>query len=1019
MSHRQAATFHRSLFLFASLLINAFAQAENPLPQVARLKSSPVLHNLVPNRVPHPPQTDAEKTIAQIYLLPGFRTEVIAAEPDLHQPIAFAFDDRGRLWVVEANSYPAKRPEGKGLDKILIFEDRDGDGIFETKKVFIEGLNLVSAIEVGYGGVWIGAAPQLLFIPDRNHDDVPDGPPEVLLDGFGYQDTHECMNSFMWGPDGWLYGNQGVFNLAHIGKPGAADKDRTELRAGVWRYHPVRHEFEVFAHGGSNPWGLDYDEHGQIFMTHCRSYYGRGMTTHVIQGGHYWNQSNANYARFIIANPPADFPQFRNYLLASARTDHGAGGAGKPGTDAIYGGHSHVGTMIYQGDNWPDEYRGHLFTHNLGGHQINHMINTPLGSGFDTTDVGQDLAFCTDPKYVAVDLQYGPDGAVYIIDWYDQQHCHNPNTERWDRSNGRIYRMEWSATYKPVKIDLATQTDEQLVDLLTHKNQWYVRHAQGLLSERAASGKTIDEPARKKIQALATNDADGTHRLQGLWTAHAIGLLTEDLATKTLADSDPYVRAWTIQLTLDQKNAPPAIQQRMIALAKSDPSPIVRRYLASAIGRLPQATAWPIAQALSQHAEDRDDRNIPLLLWDGIAPMMNEHLDDAFTLGATTPISQLADYIHWYTATMDGPALDRSIAALKEDDAPLLRRRLAGLWLAMQGRANLPMPSAWKSLAPKLYANSDQHIVRQAEQLAAVFGDDSIFPRLRQTLADAKANPDDRKHAFAVLSRALDKASLETFISLLDEDAFRTSAIKLLARFDSPEIAQALISRFEKLNSADRAAALAALTSRVPYATALLDAVAAKQINRDQLTAFHIRQLTALNDAEVNKRVVANWGTLQKSPAEKLAKIDKLQKTFDQAPLWAYDSGAGQQHFVKLCASCHRIGNEGARLGPELTGAGKNGIRYLLENIIDPDAVIGADYQATIIRTKGGDVLSGLLASQSNSAIVLRTTAGDTTIALSDIESKETSKKSLMPEGLLETLSDREQIELLKFLSSH
>jgi len=1001
------------------ILLTPLAFAENPLPSPDRLKTSPVLQHLKPNPLSHAPTTPAEKTVAQIYLPQGFRTDLIASEPDLHQPIAFAFDDRGRLWVAEANSYPAKRADGKGLDRILIFEDTNGDGTFKTKKVFIEGLNLVSAIEVGYGGVWIGAAPQLLFIPDKNHDDIPDGPPEILLDGFGYQDTHECMNSFMWGPDGWLYGNQGVFNLAHIGKPGAPDKDRTELRAGVWRYHPIRHQFEVFAHGGSNPWGLDYDEHGQIFMTHCRSYWGKGMTTHVIQGGHYWNQSNANHAPFIIANPPADFPSFRNYLLASARIDHGAGGAGKQGTDAIYGGHSHVGTMIYQGDNWPEEFRGHLFTHNLGGHQINHMINTPLGSGFDTTDEGHDMSFCTDPKYVAVDLQYGPDGAVYIIDWYDQQHCHNPNTERWDRSNGRIYRMEWTATYKPVKVDLTTKSDEELVDLLSHKNQWFARHAQALLNERAATGKPIAQAAKEKIIATATTDANPQNRLRSLWTAYAINALSEDLATKTLADTDPWLRAWTIQLILDKNNPSPALLAQFATLAKTDPSPVVRRYLASAIQRLPNETAWPIIEALSQHAEDREDRNLPLLLWDSLAPLIPANLDKAFAIAASTPIPELADYIYWYAAALEGDALSRSIAALNQTDPQTLRRQLAGLWLAMEPRANLPMPAAWKTIAPKLYAHPDARIQRQSEQLAAVFGDDTMFPRLRQTLADNTAKPDARKHAFAVLSRALDKTSLDTFVKLLDDDTFRTPSIKLLSRFDSPTIADALLSHFEKLNPADRAAALAALTSRATYATALLNAIAANKIKRDQLTAFHIRQLTALKNPNIDQRVSATWGQLHKTPAEKLAKIDKLQKAFDEAPLWAYDAGAGQQHFTKLCATCHRIGNEGAMLGPQLTGAGKNGIRYLLENIIDPDAVIGQDFQATIIRTKSGDVLNGLLASESNSAVTLKTTTGETTIPQSDIASKETSKKSLMPEGLLETLTDREQLELLKFLTSH
>ncbi len=1010
----------RTLLLAAFLFILApFTFAEDPLPSAQRLQSSPVLRHLKPNPMPAAPQTPAEKTIAQIHLPEGFRTEVIASEPDLHQPIAFAFDDRGRIWVVEANSYPTKRADGKGLDRILIFEDRDGDGTFETHKVFIEGLNLVSAIEVGYGGVWVGAAPQLLFIPDRDHDDKPDGPPEVLLDGFGYQDTHECMNSFMWGPDGWLYGNQGVFNLAHIGKPGAAEKDRTELRAGVWRYHPARHEFEVFAHGGSNPWGLDYDEHGQIFMTHCRSYWGGGMTTHVIQGGHYWNQSNANHAPFIIGNPPAEFPSFRNYLLASARVDHGAGGAGKRGTDAIYGGHSHVGTMIYLGDNWPDEYRGHLFTHNLGGHQINHMINKPLGSGFDTVDEGHDMAFCTDPKYVAVDLQYGPDGAVYMIDWYDQQHCHNPNSERWDRSNGRIYRMEWSATYVPRKVDLAGESDEELTNFLLSKNQWYARHALNQLAQRAAAGKEIEQFARNHIVMTALTDSRPQMRLLGLWAAHAIGVLTEEMAIKTLADKDPYVRAWTVQLSLDKKAASPALLSQFAKLAETDPSPIVRRYLASAIQRVSSSAAWPIIKALAQHGEDRDDRNLPLLLWDGLAQHMPKNLDRAFAIAASSPISQLADYVYWYAATLQGDGLNRSIVGLNTDDAQTLRRRLAGLWLAIESRANVAMPAGWKELAPKLYANTDARIVRQAEQLAAVFGDDTMFPRLRQTLADKEAKPDDRKHAFAVLTRALDRESLDTFLHLLDEPAFRAPAIKLLARFDSSKVAVALLSHFDQLNALERSAALAALNSRASYAIALLDAVSAGKIKRDQLTAFHIRQLTALKDDEVDKRVAATWGKLQQTPAEKLAKIAKLQKTFDEAPLWAYDSGAGKQHFLKLCASCHRIDNDGALLGPQLTGAGKNGIRYLLENIIDPDAVIGADFQATIIRTKSGDVQTGLLAKESDSAATLRTATGEVIIPTADIQSKETSKKSLMPEGLLETLSDREQIELLKFLTSH
>ena len=999
-------------------LLMTAAVAENPLPEVERLKSSPVLQHLEPNPMPSAPRTPAEQTLAQMYLPAGFRAELVAAEPDVQQPVAFAFDDRGRLWVAEAYSYPTRRPEGQGLDRIVIFEDRDGDGRFETRKVFAAGLNLVSALEVGYGGVWVGAAPQLLFIPDRNHDDVPDGPPEVLLDGFGYQDTHECLNSFLWGPDGWLYGNQGVFNYALIGKPGAPDTERVELRAGVWRYHPVRRQFEVFAHGGSNQWGLDYDERGRILMTHCRSYWGRGPTTHVIQGGHYWNQANANHAPFIIADAPEDFPGYRNFLLASARYDHGAGGAGKPGSDLIYGGHAHVGTMIYLGDNWPDEFRGRLFTHNLHGHQINQQVNKPLGSGINTIHAGQDIFFCSDPKYVAIDLQYGPDGAVYVIDWYDQQHCHNPNTELWDRGNGRIYRIEFAAIYQPRKVDLGSLDDAKLAELHRHKNEWYVRTARRLLQERSTA-RAIDVGAAQALRDMARRDPDPFHRLRAIWTLHAIEAFSDDSALQALSDRDESVRGWAVQLLTDRKTVPAALLDEFVRLAGADPSPVVRLYLASAIQRVPDRTAWKLIEALAQHGEDRDDRNLPLLAWDGLAQRMAKDLERGFTVAERSAIPQLTDWIYWYAATFGGDSLNHVVAQLDRLQGEPLRRRLTGIELAMNAGVHVTMPAAWTNVAGRLYGAEDKRVRRQAERLAAVFGDASMFSRLREALGTAGANVDSRKHAFAVLSRAQDRESLPVFLRLLDDAAFRLQAINLLARFDAPEIPEALFSRFERFPPAERAVAINTLTSRSSFALGLLDAVAAGRIPRDQLTALHIRQLAQLKDGEVDRRVAAAWGTIHQSPVEKRTRIARLETVFEEAPLWAYNGAAGREHFQKLCSPCHRLGNDGNRIGPELTGAGKNGVRYFLENIIDPDAVIGADFQMTTVETRKGDTISGLVTGETPAALMIRTVTDQVVIAKADILHRSKIDKSLMPEGLIESLSDREQLELLKFLTSN
>ncbi len=300
----------------------------------------------------------------------GFKVTLGAGEPDVMQPIAMAIDDRGRLWIAEAYTYPIRAPEGKGKDRILIFEDADGDGRLEKRKVFMENLNLVSGLEVGFGGVWIGAAPYLLFVPDRNGDDVPDGEPEVLLDGWGYHDTHETLNAFIWGPDGWLYGCHGVFTYSLVGKPGTPKEDRTLLNAAIWRYHPTRHEFEVFAHGTSNPWGVDFNDYGQAFATACVIPH----LYHIIQGGRYQRQAGLHFN-------PHTYDDIKTIALHRhwiGSTPH----SGNDKSDAAGGGHAHAGAMIYLGGSWPAKYRDQIFMNNIHGQRLNEDLLLPKGSGY-------------------------------------------------------------------------------------------------------------------------------------------------------------------------------------------------------------------------------------------------------------------------------------------------------------------------------------------------------------------------------------------------------------------------------------------------------------------------------------------------------------------------------------------------------------------------------------------------------------------------------------------------------------
>jgi len=991
---------------------------EPPVPvetaSVWRSTFNPLLQHLVPNSVSGDRSLPGSDTLGQMYVPAGFSVDMVSAEPNVHQPIAFTFDAKGRLWVAEGHSYPQKRRDGEGLDRLLIFSDEDGDGSFESRKVFIEGLNLVSGLEVGYGGVWVGAAPQLFFIPDRNGDDRPDSEPQVLLDGFGLADTHETLNSFQWGPDGWLYGNQGVFNTSAIGKPLAAASERLTLSAGVWRYHPTRHEFEVFAHGGSNQWGLDFDQYGQLFMTHCRSYWGQGLTTHVMQGGHYWNQVNGGYAPFISSQSLPGLPLMKNYLLASARYGHGEGGAGKAGSREVFGGHSHVGTMIYRGDNWPAEYRNHLFTLNLHGHQLNHQVNLREAGGYNTVHAGSDVLFCSDQQFIGVDLQVGPDGAVYISDWYDPRHCHNPNTEVWDRGNGRIYRMKYDANYQPVKVDYLSATDNQLVTALQHPNDWHARMAQRVLSERAARG-TMSTDVRPQLITLATTDADASLRLRAVWALHTIGALDEKLTLRLLHDDSEYLRGWAIQLACEEEVSP-SLAASVVQQAQSDQSLFVRRYLASAIERLPDDAAWQLAEKLAAQPENATDRDLPLLLWQKLAPLVESNLPRGLQLADATPIVQLQDYVLWYAAKTSADGREQLAQRLGSADSQHKARWLHLFAHALSGMRGLTAPVAWTSIASGLYDSNNAELRAAAETLGAAFDDTELFDRMRSDLADGKPTADAKRHALAILANDGSPANYPLFLKLMDVPELAAATLPLLRRYDSPDVAASVIERLPQWDDDTSAAAMELLSSRPAWAMHLLDAIRGGSIDKECLTAYYARQMANLGDHLLNQRLASEWGNIGQSSGQLHDEITKTTNAYKTAPLWAYESGAGTEHFKRLCAACHQPNQADERLAPKLAGTGSKGIDYIVENVIDPNAVIGRDYQARMVLTADGQAITGLVQSESNSAITLKTATSSLTISKGDINEVRISENSFMPTGLLETLNERERIELFKYL---
>ena len=592
----------------------------------------------------------AEAAAKAMKLPPGFRAIVAAAEPDVMQPIAFTLDHRGRMWVAEAYSYPHRQPDDKARDRILILEDTNGDHKFDKRKVFIEGLNLVSGLEVGFGGVWVGAAPYLMFIPDRNADDKPDDKPQILLDGWGYQDTHETMNSFIWGPDGWLYGCHGVFTHSKVGKPGTPDAERIPFNAGVWRYHPTRHIFEAFAQGTSNPWGVDFNAHGQCLIEACVIPH----FFHMIQGGRYQRQGGQHF------NPHTydDIKTIADHLhYAGNIRDHAHWGKtpGVPSaTAAAGGGHAHAGLMIYLGDSWPAKYRGAAFMNNIHGARINMDTLKPLGSGYVASH-GADFVQFNDRWSQIINLRYDQDGSVYLIDWYDKNQCHRNDPDTHDRSNGRVYKIVYK-NEKRTKVDLAKLTPTALAKLQAHPNEWQARHARRALQERFAKQSRSKDFAKADaiLKTQLAKGATSALRLRALWTLHAISGLYEADLIALLKDRDAILRGWAIQLLCENEKPSAAARGEFARMAREDKSPIVRKYLASGMTRTPIAQRTKVLAGLLSHAEDITDPNLPHLYWYATEPIIAANKIAGIQLLAKTKIPKVRQFITRRMATSVG-----------------------------------------------------------------------------------------------------------------------------------------------------------------------------------------------------------------------------------------------------------------------------------------------------------------------------------------------------------------------------
>jgi putative membrane-bound dehydrogenase-like protein len=920
------------------------------------------------------PPTPAADAVRMMQLPPGFKATLFAAEPDVRNPIAMCWDQRGRLWIAENLTYSdqAERFDMKLRDRILIFEDEDNDGHFDTRTVFADDLPRLTSIERGFGGVYALCPPHLLFIPTQ--DDKPSGPPEILLDGFNTEDglRHCLANGLKWGPEGWLYGRIGITSTSWIGVPGSSRESRQLTAGGIWRYHPTRKICEPYCHGTTNPWGMDWNEDGEMFFVNTVI----GHLWHGIQGAHFKRMMGEDPYPYVydLIDQHAD----HYHWDTGKKWNESHGGTGL--TDTLGGGHAHVGLTIYQGCNFPPEYRGKAFTTNLHGRRINIDRLDRQGSGY----VGKhepDFMKTTDPWFRAVEISYGPDGGLYVLDWSDTGECHE--NDGVHRNSGRIYKITYGDPARAPEADLTQLSDEALVQLQLHDNEWLVRMARWELRERQSNGRLT--PAGMKATGELKRLASGSPKQQNFdWALAWLGIFPdENINTSSIE-----------------------------AVTRAESSAPLRLKWASRLQQLPTQAKINCARGLLSHAGDATDHNLPLMIWYGIRDLPPDELVKIFPDCQIPLVRQLIARRICEDIDVNPAPLNTLLSRNPGEFAPDI---LFGMTTALKGWRTARKPDAWDRFVES--ASENNACADPLRNLGVLFGSGRALDEVRAIVLSKDSPAENRSAALLTLiaSKPPDLRSLCE--SLIEVDGLSATAIQGLATFDDPTLAEKIVGRYPTLALAERPQAIAALASRPSFARVLLSHVNGIIPRRD-ISSLTARQIRGFNDPALTNQLTETWGATRESSAAKTQLIESLKTKLTPEFIHTGDPSQGRVLFSALCASCHKLYGEGGVIGPDLTGSGRHEIQYLIENLADPNAVVAADYALTVVTLKDGRVLSGTLGARTARTLAIRMISGETTVDLDEIANEQRLPVSIMPEGLPNSLNDAQLAHLISYLMS-
>lgn len=963
---------------------------------------------------------------------PNMRVETVLHEPTLTQPLYVEFDAKGRLWAVQYIQYPTpaglkvltwdnhlrsifdvipppppyQTPEEQkfvGRDRITIHEDTDGDGIFDHHHTFLDGLNIVTATCQGEGGVWVMNPPYLLFYADADGDDLPDGAPEVHLSGFGLEDTHSVANSLKWGPDGWLYGATGSTVTARVKVHAHPERPPlTFFGQNIWRYHPDSHRFELFAEGGWNTFGVDFDAKGRLFS----GTNGSMQAVYFVQG--------AFYQKGFGKHGPHTNPHAFDYF-------HGI---------PIEGKHERLVQqwLPYTGGVYPG-LEGALIGVNCLANRVPVIVLEPDGSSFRSREQAAAIE-SNDVWFRPVHVALGPDGLLYISDFYDARITHVDPRDNWDREHGRVYRLQ-SQTAKPHPThDLTVLPTPKLLEYLDHPNQWQRWTARRLLKERQDPSALA--PLRERLRGR------GQGALEALWTLHVLGALDEPTALAALRHEDPHLNLWTVRLLGDRETPLSAsILTEFTRLAQSEDPRIISQ-MASTLQRLPVTQALSLLAGILDADRFSSDPYIPSQLWWA--------LEKQLTRDPEGTVAWLADSPLWTSAIGETKL------------AFLIGRRLA----ANPSAANLSQAAR---VLHSLQSNRAMalQVIRGMEAGLQGISLSSIPPQLGQVLAQVTASgkpevdlitfairlksPEARRTAQALArqSKRLSVAERQRLIDALSETPtpnlttwlleiaqqdphpdIQRSALNGLRRAQGEGLPAALLELAEKAQDPTvSSTALAVLAGRAPWAEQLVDAVASRRIPRERIGLDHVLVMQRHPHPPLAQKIAELWGNLRQPSKAAQQHIDRTLRTVRAQ---SGNAAAGAATFAQACATCHRLFDRGSPIGPDLTGYDRSDLAFLVTAVIDPNLALREEYELTTITLRGSNgsdaadaptVLSGFVTDLTEQQLTLKDLTGTPmVVATQDILQKENLPVSIMPEGLLNSLTEQQVADLFAYLQA-